>query len=132
MYDTPEVTEGLATAAMQRAAEGRKAIEIGFDRISHFPGSPLVLWADPEPKEALFEMHRRIHDGIDPALCRQHYRPGSWTPHCTLAMRTRPERNADALAFADSFRGGVRAIFDRVDCVQYPPVTVVAEVKLPA
>lgn len=130
MYDAPGVTEELAIAVMRRIAQGRTAIEIGFDRISHFPGSPLVLWADPDPKQTLFEMHRQIHADIDPALCRPHYRPGSWSPHCTLAMRTLPERTAEALAFAGRFRGGVRVIFDRVDCVQYPPVTIMAEVDL--
>jgi 2'-5' RNA ligase len=131
MYDSPEVTEETAIAAMQRTAEGRTAVEIGFDSIRHFPGSPLILWAEPESNETLLEMHRQIHAAIDPALCREHYRPGNWIPHCTLAMRTRPERNIEALAFADGFRGGVRVIFDRVDCVKYPPVTVAAEVKLP-
>jgi len=132
MYDSPDVTEQLATAVMQRTAQGRTAVEIGFDRIRHFPGSPLILWAEPEPKQTLLEMHRQIHSGIDPELCREHYRPGNWIPHCTLAMRTLPDRNAEALAFADGFRGGIRVIFDRVDCVQYPPVTIMAEVKLPA
>jgi hypothetical protein len=84
----------------------------------------------PEPTETLFEMHREIHSVIDPALCREHYRPGNWTPHCTLAVRILADRNAEALAFADSFRCGVRVVFDKIDCVKYPPVTVVAEVKL--
>jgi 2'-5' RNA ligase len=131
VYDAADVTEELATAVVHRVAEGRTAIEIGFDRVRHFPGSPMVLWADPDHKQTLFEMHRRIHACIDPVLCRPHYRPGNWTPHCTLATRTVPERNAEALVFADGFRGGVRVIFDRVDCVQYPPVTIVAEVALP-
>lgn len=90
------------------------------------------MWGEPKPDEALLEIHRNIHAEIDPALCREHYRPGSWTPHCTLAMRTLPDRDAEAMAFAGRFRGGVRVIFDRVDCVQYPPVTIVAEVALPA
>jgi hypothetical protein len=51
VYDAPRVREELATAIMRQAATGRTAIEIGFDRISHFPGPPLVPWADPEPKQ---------------------------------------------------------------------------------
>jgi 2'-5' RNA ligase len=130
MYDAPVVTEELPIAAMRRTAQGRTPIEIGFNRIRSFPGPSLILWADPEPTETLFEMHREIHSVIDPALCREHYRPGNWTPHCTLAVRILADRNAEALAFADSFRCGVRVVFDKIDCVKYPPVTVVAEVKL--
>jgi 2'-5' RNA ligase len=90
----------------------------------------LVLWAEPEPRELLFEMHRQIHAAIDPALCRPHYRPGNWIPHCTLAMQILPDRTADALALANDFRGSVRASFDIVDCATFPRVRVVAEAKL--
>ena len=130
VYDAPGVTEELVTAVMQLAATGRTAIEIGFDRIDHFPGPPLVLWADPEPKQALLEINRRIHASIDPALCREHYRPGNWIPHCTLAMRTLPDRNAEALTFAARFQGRVRVTFDRIDCVEFPPVRIVAATRL--
>jgi 2'-5' RNA ligase len=132
VYDSPEVTEAIAVAAMQRLAEGRTPIELRFDRIRSFAGSPLVLWADPEPKDALLKMHRQVHAAIDPALCRPHYRPENWVPHCTLAMNTLPGRNNEALAFAESFAGGIRVIFDKIDCVTYPPVSIVAETRLPA
>jgi 2'-5' RNA ligase len=130
IYDSSDVTEDLATAAMMQAARERSAVEIAFNRIRTFAGPPLVLWAEPEPTEMLFEMHRQIHAAIDPAVCRPHYRPGNWVPHCTLAMRTLPDRTADALAFANDFRSGIRASFDIIDCVTFLPVMVLAEVKL--
>jgi len=130
VYDTPGVTEELATAVMRQVATAGTAIEIEFNRIGHFPGPPPTLWADPEPKQALLEMHRRIHASIDPALCREHYRPGNWIPHCTLAMRTPPEHSAEALAFAARFQGGVRVAFDRIDCVEFPPVRILTEARL--
>jgi len=130
IYDTSDVTEALATATMIQAAKERSAAEISFNRIRTFAGPPLVLWAEPEPTEMLFEMHHQIHTAIDPTLCRPHYRPGNWIPHCTLAMQILPDRTADALAFANDFRGGVRASFDIVDCATFLPVMVLAEVKL--
>jgi 2'-5' RNA ligase len=130
IYDTSDVTEALATAVTMQAAKERSAVEITFNRIRTFAGPPLVLWAEPEPTEMLFEIHRQVHAAIDPTLCRPHYRPGNWIPHCTLAMRTLPDRTADALAFTNDFRGGVRASFDIIDCVTFLPVRVVAETKL--
>jgi hypothetical protein len=53
-------------------------------------------------------------------------------PHCTLAMRTAPCRNPDALAFAAAFRGGIHVAFDVVDCVALQPLQVVAEAPLNA
>jgi 2'-5' RNA ligase len=132
VYDSPEVTEAMAVAAMRHLAEGRTPIELRFDRIRSFAGSPLVLWADPEPKDTLLEMHLQVHSTIDPVLCRPHYRPGNWIPHCTLAINTLPGRNNEALAFAESFRANVRVVFDKIDCIKYPPVSVVAETRLSA
>jgi 2'-5' RNA ligase len=130
VYDFLPPGEQLAIATLQRVAKGRSAIELAFDRISTFEGPPLILWADPEPKDVLREIHEQIHSAIDPGLCRPYYRPGSWAPHCTLAMRTLPDRNRDALAFAGRFRGGIRVVFDAVDCVRLEPLNVVAELRL--
>jgi 2'-5' RNA ligase len=132
VYDSPEVTEEMAVAAMELMARGRSPNEIGFDHVRSFAGPPLILWADPEPTDALHEMHRQLHTAIDPAFCRPHYRPGNWAPHCTLATRILPDRDAQAMAFAQSFRGGLRVVFDSIDCVTFPPVTIVAAAKLPA
>jgi 2'-5' RNA ligase len=130
IYDTSGVTEELAIDVMKRAAEGRPAVEITFNRIRSFEGAPLVLWADPEPKQSLFEIHHQIHTAINPEFCRPHYRPGNWIPHCTLAMRILPDRSAEALAFANGFRGSIRVVFDVVDCVAFPPVKTLAEAPL--
>jgi 2'-5' RNA ligase len=132
VYDASDVTEERAIAAMRSAAEARTAVELAFDRIRHFPGSPFVLWADPEPKDALLDMHRQIHNAIDPKFCMEYYKPGNWVPHCTLAMHVLADREAEALAFAASFRGGIRVIFDRIDCLKFHPVQMIAETKLPA
>jgi 2'-5' RNA ligase len=130
IYDSPGASEQLAIATLKKAAGGRAAIELCFDRIRTFDGPPLILWADPEPKTALREIHDQIHAAIDPGLCQPHYRPGSWVPHCTLAMRTRPDRNQDALAFAGAFGESLRVVFDVMDCVRLAPLQVVAEARL--
>jgi 2'-5' RNA ligase len=132
IYDAPEVTGAIAIAAMERAAQGRTAIEITFNRIRTFDGPSLILWADPEPKEMLLDIHPKIHSAINPGFCRPHYRPGNWVPHCTLATRIVAERNADALAFAATFRGDIRVTFDVIDCVALQPLKVVAEAPLNA
>jgi 2'-5' RNA ligase len=130
IYGSAAASEQLAIATLERVATGRTAIELTFDRIRSFDGPPLILWADPEPKTALREIHDQIHAAIDPGLCHPHYRPGSWVPHCTLAMRTRPDRNQAALAFADAFGESLRVVFDVMDCVRLAPLQVVAEARL--
>ncbi|HTO66247.1 MAG TPA: 2'-5' RNA ligase family protein [Bradyrhizobium sp.] len=130
IYDSPAASEQLAIATLERVAKGRTTIELAFDRIRSFDGPPLILWADPEPKDTLLDIHDQIHSAIDPGLCRPHYRPGCWVPHCTLGARIAHARNPDALAFANAFRGGLRVFFDTVDCVRLEPPTIVAELHL--
>lgn len=130
IYDAADASEQVAIATIKSMAERRSDIEIAFDRIRTFDGPPLILWADPAPRQTLHELHHLMHSAIDPKFCRPHYRPGRWVPHCTLAMRTLPDRNADALAFARDFRGRLRVVFDVIDCARLDPLNVVAEARL--
>jgi 2'-5' RNA ligase len=132
IYDTDHVSEAERKHAIERAAQGQTELRLRFDRIGVFEGPPLVLWAAPGAQNVLLQMHQAIHDVIDPALCRPYYRPGLWVPHCTLGMNIRQDRRAEAMAFAQNFRGGVEAIFDVIDCVTFPPLRVTAEKRLPA
>src|SRR5438105_3978877 len=69
IYDSADASEQAAIGALERVATGRPAIELSFERIRTFDGPPLVLWADPEPKTALREIHDQTHAAIDPGLC---------------------------------------------------------------
>jgi 2'-5' RNA ligase len=132
IYDTDGIDEATREDALGQAVHQQRELRVIFDRIGVFEGPPLVLWADPGPQNALRQMHKAIHDVIDPTLCRPHYRPGFWVPHCTLGMNIRADRRAEAEAFAQSFRGPIEAVFDVVDCVAFPPLRVTAEKRLPA
>jgi 2'-5' RNA ligase len=132
IYDTNDVSEELRMAAMERATTGECEVRLTFNRIRTFAGPPLVLWAVPEPQDALMRMHEAVHSVIDPALCRPYYRSRVWVPHCTLAMAIRADRHDDAMAFAAVFRGSIEAIFDTVECVTFPPLRVIAEKRLRA
>jgi 2'-5' RNA ligase len=131
IYDSPEIEEKTAWEAMLRAVEGQAQLHIEFRRIRWFVGPPLVLWAEPAGDETLARWHALISATIDPAHCRSHYRPGSWTPHCTLGTRIADAKSNDAIDFARSFDRSITVLFDMVDCVAFPPVRVVAERRLP-
>jgi 2'-5' RNA ligase len=132
IYDIDDVDEELKQTALDRASAEEEELHLTFSRIRTFAGPPLVLWADPEPQDALMRMHAAIHAVIDPRLCRPYYRPGVWVPHCTLGMAVRPELSDAAAAFARNFRSRVDATFDVIDCVTFPPLRVTAEKRLSA
>lgn len=132
IYDPPSISEKTAWDAMQAAVIDEPQLRIEFKRIRWFEGSPLVLWAEPTSNEALSRIHSSISAAIDPAHCRPHYRPGMWTPHCTLGTRIDDEFRGDALAFARSFDRRIEVLFDVVDCVAFPPVRIISEQRLPS
>jgi 2'-5' RNA ligase len=132
IYDSPKIKEKTAWEAMLRAVQGEVQLHIEFKRIRWFLGPPLVLWAEPAADETLTRWHASVSAAIDPAHCRSHYRPGAWTPHCTLGTRIADAKSDDAMAFARSFDRSITVLFDVVDCVVFPPVRVVAERRLPA
>lgn len=131
IYDSAEIDEKTAWDAMLRAAMDEAQLRVEFRRIRWFVGPPLVLWAEPAVDEALARLHNSINATIDPVHCRLHYRPGTWTPHCTLGTRITDGQRDDAIAFARSFDRSIEVLFDVVDCVVFPPVRVVAERRLP-
>ncbi|OKO78013.1 2'-5' RNA ligase family protein [Bradyrhizobium sp. AS23.2] len=131
IYDSPAIDEKTAWDAMLAAVSGEAQLRIEFRRIRWFEGSPLVLWAEPAITKSLTRIHGAISAAIDPAHCRAHYRPGAWTPHCTLGSRIADERRDDAIAFAGAFDRKIEVLFDVVDCVAFPPVRIITEQKLP-
>jgi hypothetical protein len=130
IYDCREIDPKAAWQAMLRAVKGDAQLLVEFRRIRWFVGPPLVLWLEPLAGDTLARWHASISPSIDPAYCRPHYRPGAWTPHCTLGTRIALAKTNDAIAFAQFFDRSIKVLFDVADCVIYPPVRVIAERRL--
>jgi len=105
----------------------QQAFHLRFTHLCYFDARPLVLWAAPLVSPALAAIHSRVHLAIDPDLCRPHYRPGAWIPHCTIATQIADDHRTDAIAFTAKPFNAFNAVFDIVDCVSFPPVTVLRE-----
>jgi 2'-5' RNA ligase len=132
IYDSPDIDEEIAWQAILRAVKDETQLRVEFRHIRWFTGPPLVLWAEPTTVQVLARWHASISASIDPVHCWPHYRPGAWTPHCTLGTRISDAKRDDAMAFARSFDGNITVLFDVVDCVAFPPVRVISELRLPS
>jgi hypothetical protein len=131
IYDSPAIEVEAARQAMLRATMNEAQLHIEFRRLQWFAGPPLVLWAEPVDDTALRRLHASVSAAFDPVYCRPYYRPGHWTPHCTLGTRIIDERRHDAMAFASAFNRSSTVVFDVADCVVFPPVRIAAEQRLP-
>ncbi|GAC1041757.1 2'-5' RNA ligase family protein [Rhizobium sp. No.120] len=128
VYEDIAVSSLVAVA--QKAFAKVPPLSVEFSGIDHFPNEMLVLWARPTNDQALRRIHRAIHDEIDPALCHEHSRLDRWQPHCTIAMKIPSGAAGEALAWATATPAKFTLIFDVVDCVSFPPVESLQEVKL--
>ena len=106
---------------------------IRFESLGYFEAPhAIVLWAVPTLPDTIPSAHKLIHSKIDVNLCRPHYRPGSWVPHCSLATSIGLPRRAEAIALASRPIDPFEVTFDVADCVSFPPIEVLHEKALPS
>jgi 2'-5' RNA ligase len=128
IYDI--ISAGKLRETLRAAFGGCPPVRLRFDKLAYFEQPQLVFWAAPEPSESLLHAHAAIHRLIDPSLCREHYRPGGWVPHCTLATNVSANNRQEALALADQKIEPFEVAFDKADCVEFMPVRIIEEYAL--
>jgi 2'-5' RNA ligase len=124
------ISPNLPDETVQKVFQDISAISVEFSGIRYFRNDLLVLWARPVDTVALQQVHQSIHRAIDPVLCHEHYQPGHWQPHCTIAMNIPMDSAAEALKWAAAAPARFSVTFDAADCVRFHPVEIVTEVKL--
>ena len=108
-----------------------RKIAIRFDRLRMFDGADsLVVWANPVRPEEIWNVHRRIHELIDENLCRDHYKPKNWVPHCSVGMSIPLDRKVEAMKLVDRRFDSFEVIFDVADLVSFSPVQIEEEMAL--
>ena len=107
---TPHVTLGACSslanpealdALLAELAGKTSALSLAFHHIGVFFGDEGVVFAGVAPTESLLAIHHAFWNGfkelaIEP---RNYYRPGSWVPHATLAIRANGREREQALTF---------------------------------
>lgn len=125
--------EAIETPRLIAAAEvfeGEPAFALTFEQIEVFETAPLVLWLQPSPDQRLIDAHDRLHAVLDPTLCDPHYRPGNWTPHLTIAMSINGAQREAAHDFARRPFEPFTLTLNVVDCVSWPPVSILQTRRL--
>ncbi|HEV8634283.1 MAG TPA: 2'-5' RNA ligase family protein [Chloroflexota bacterium] len=85
VYEQIEVPRLLA--ALGAFAAEPRPMEVAFGSWGAFAGAEPVVFLAPTPTRALLALHAAFHHrfaAFGPAA--PYYRPGGWTPHCTLAL----------------------------------------------
>ena len=122
----PDIDPTALKAALAIFA-GERPFLLTFDRIAAFDADQLVLWLSPRADPRLVAVHEALHRAIDRSLCDPHYLPGAWTPHLTIAAAIQPEQRAGAQHLLARGITPFTLSFEMVDCLHWPPVTLLAE-----
>ena len=118
------------TSAMDQTFAYQRSLRLRFSELDCFQIPGFVVWARPDENENLMDLHQRLNTVIDPSRCHDHYRPGNWLPHCTLATNIAAARKDKALALIATPIEPFDVAFDIADCVEFPPVRVLHQIKL--
>jgi len=126
----PHVTLGVCDDAdvakiaepLRELAAATDPMAIMFSSVGVFPGHEPVIFLAPVVTAELLDLHARFHALFSRYVTRpwEHYEPGRWVPHCTLAMKFAPARTAEALA-ACTMALPIRARLEQISLVTFYP-----------
>ena len=88
-------------AALALLAREMPPLLVSFLAIGVFPAEYGVVFLAPVANRELLDAHAAIWAAVHPHLANlyDHYRPGVWVPHVTLAYRLPPEQIGPAASF---------------------------------
>ena len=121
-------SDGLDTNGFpERLLEFARSID-SFDcmlsSLGTFPGREGVVFLAPVVTRRLLEVHARFHEvfskhqnaGVD------HYLPGNWVPHCTVAIDLPPHEVTEAVAYGREAFKPIPGRFLEIGLVEFRPV----------
>src|SRR5215470_6293154 len=97
-------------------------VPLSFTQVRTFGAE--VVYLAVAPSARLVDLHARVQARIGPLGdgAWEHYAPGAWIPHCTLAMDLDTGTAATALALATGFALPLTGRLDRMAIVEFRPV----------
>ena len=119
------VDEAAIAPRLAAFAAAQRPVPVRLAYVATFPSG--VVYLAPLPTPALLDLHQAFHAAVPdlpPAAISHYYKPGAWTPHCTVAHDLRDD---------DEVKRAVRAAIDvvplpldaalvRMSLVRYRPV----------
>jgi 2'-5' RNA ligase len=78
--------EARATEALRRPLAGVAGLPVTLNAVGFFLTGTAPAYLGVTPTSRLLLLHEQVHAAIGDVASWDYYRPGSWVPHCTLAM----------------------------------------------
>lgn len=104
-------------------AGSRTQFPITFGSLGAFPGSTGALFLAPRPTPRLLETQQEVSSLLakhGSGTTQPYYKPGTWTPHCTLAMDLEPEELSRAFDLCQRHKKPIEGVVNRVGIIKNP------------
>lgn len=124
------IDRGRFEAELARFAAETPQISVTFEAVGMFPGSAIYL--RPVENRKLVEVQQRLHQrfGSLGTGAWQYYLPGTWVPHCTVAMEFPAERTAKARAIVERLPLPLTGRLVSAALIEFRPVRELARYTL--
>jgi len=119
-----------AEAELKRFAAETSPVRLTFASVGLFPG--VAVFLAPAVTAELLDLHAGFHRRFERfgQASWDHYRPGAWVPHCTLATDLEPDQFGSALAIAGRVPLPLGCRLVEVGIVEFRPVRQLASCPL--
>ena len=99
-------------------------VPLRLANIGIFTGIRSVLFLGLVVTEPLLALHRECHRILSPfrSRCSEHFRPGAWIPHVTLAMNVTPDTVPACVGAVAANWTPADATLDAVRLIRFRPV----------
>jgi len=115
---------GALLAAVESACRGWSRLPVRLPGLGIFPGSSAVLWLSVAAEDSLARRQAAVRAALGDGQVLQHYRAGQWMPHVTLAEDLTEAGLSTAIQVASRGWTPIDGWLDRVEVVQFRPVSV--------
>jgi 2'-5' RNA ligase len=119
VYDT--LAADMAAVALDQVFNNIGQTAVTLTGFATFGTGSGVCYAALAPSPELVRLHAAAVDAVG-EICRPHYQPGRWTPHCTLAVGVSdPDMNRAKVLLEKDWRS-LTGVFEQASLVEFAPV----------
>ncbi len=118
-----QIRDGNIERDLAAFARENTPIDISLVGIGVFPTPAGVVFLIPAITCELTDLHIRFHERFASAGTSpfEHYLPGRWLPHCSLAQRMSPEKTPAALDVCRKFEFPITGKLVQIGHTKFPP-----------
>ncbi|MCO5560388.1 hypothetical protein L7F22_022726 [Adiantum nelumboides] len=123
VFTAPVLEPAKLYSVLKNFAAKQQPLSVSLSAVGSFPTEDNVWFLAPTPTIPLLTCHEQLYDllrreGVDMG---DPYQPGTWFPHCTVALNVDKDKMADAFSLLRDFKLPFTGHVSDIGLVEFPP-----------